>query len=309
MGKNTFYHLPQLTIASGLERFMKCYISVVYKGKKGVYPDTEYMKDLGHDLGEILDRICREFYNVTGTLMQEDFHFIKDDHYLRECIRILSIFGQKGRYYNIDVFTGKRNDIIADPEAGWKSLEKEIEDPAPYYGNSGVFDSRDYYPRVHSKLIAKMERLVRAITLQLTLGKHDDPDGDLRKASVTYMEFGRMQEFGTTDYRSSVKVLQQECHKWIKRSEREILGSKWPTRIITKDQFDSDWPFRCDRVIIECRDKLSCIVNIEGYAFALNGMAKSRFKMPFADDAGVAILGKSIGPFIDMALNLGKDMP
>ena len=105
MGKNTFYHLPQLTIASGLERFMKCYISVVYKGKKGVYPDTEYMKDLGHDLGEILDRICREFYNVTGTLMQEDFHFIKDDHYLRECIRILSIFGQKGRYYNIDVFT------------------------------------------------------------------------------------------------------------------------------------------------------------------------------------------------------------
>ena len=289
---------------------MKCYIAVVHKGRHVSYPDTKYMEKLGHSLEKILDRICEEFYNVAVPLMQEDLDFIKNDNYLRECIRILSIFAQKGRYYNIDILTGKRRDTIADPEEEWKSLEMAIEDPTPYYENDEAF-YRNYYPRVHSKLIAKMERLIRAITLQLTLGKHDDPDGDLRRAYVTYMNFGNMreQEFGTTDYRSSVKVLQQERHKWIKRSERKILKSKWPTRIITKEQFDSNWPFRCDRVIIECRDKLSCIVNIEGYAFALNGFARSRLRIPFAHAAGVAILGKSIGPFIDMALDLGKEMP
>ena len=248
MGKNTFYHLPHLTIASGLERFMKCYISVVYKGKNSLYPDTEYMKKLGHDLGKILDRICGEFYNGTVPLVREDLDFIKNDHYLRECIRILSIFGQKGRYYNIDVFTGKRSDTIDDPEQEWKALEMEIEDPAPYYGNDEAF-YRDYYPRVHSKLIAKMERLVRAITLQFTLGKHDDPYGDIRRAYIPYRNFGSMRnrELGTTDYRSSVDILQQERHKWLKPSEAKILRSKWPMQIITKDQFDRD----CHLDIIE----------------------------------------------------------
>ena len=308
MGKNTFYHLPHLTIASGLERFMKCYIAVVYKGRHTVYPDSKYMEKLGHNLEKILDRICEKFYNVEGPLMRKDLDFIKNDRYLRECIRILSIFGQKGRYYNIDVFTGKRIDIIQDdPEREWKALEMKIEDPIPYYGNIEALD-RDYYPRVHSKLIGKMERLIRAIALQLTLGRHNDPGGYLRQASVVYMDFGSMREFGTTDYRSSVKVLQQESHQRIKRSEREILKSKWPTRVVTKEKFDGDWPFRHDRVIIECRDKLSCIVNVEGCAFALNGVAQSWMKIPFAHDAGVAILGKSIGPFIDMALALGKEV-
>ena len=41
-----------------------------------------------------------------------------------------------------------------------------------------------------------------------------------------------------------------------------------------------------------------------GYAFALNGAARSRYGIPDPHDAGVAILGKSVGPFIDLALNL-----
>ena len=55
---------------------------------------------------------------------------------------------------------------------------------------------------------------------------------------------------------------------------------------------------------VECRDDLFCIVNIGGYDFALNGAARSRFGLPFAHDAGVAVLGKSVGPFIEMAHGL-----
>ena len=55
-----------------------------------------------------------------------------------------------------------------------------------------------------------------------------------------------------------------------------------------------------------CRDELFCIVNINGYDFALNGAAQSKFNYPYPHDMGLAILGKSIGPFIDIALGLAK---
>ena len=83
-----------------------------------------------------------------------------------------------------------------------------------------------------------------------------------------------------------------------------MLSSRWPSRAISKEQFEGDWPFRFDEVVIECREKLFCIVNIEGYDFALNGAAASRYKFPWPHEAGIAILEKSIGPFMDMAFSL-----
>jgi len=47
------------------------------------------------------------------------------------------------------------------------------------------------------------------------------------------------------------------------------------------------------------------IVTIENKDYALNGAAKSRYKLEDVHEAGMAILGKSVGPFIDMALKLG----
>jgi hypothetical protein len=55
--------------------------------------------------------------------------------------------------------------------------------------------------------------------------------------------------------------------------------------------------------------RVFCIVNIEGYDFALNGAAASRFGYPGPHDAGIAILGKSVGPFTDIALSLGRASP
>lgn len=82
------------------------------------------------------------------------------------------------------------------------------------------------------------------------------------------------------------------------------MRAGWPCQAVHKEQFAEAWPFRSDRAIVECRENLFCIVNIEGYAFALNGAAASRFKLPFPHEAGVALLGKSVGPFIDLAFSL-----
>ena len=302
---NTFYHLPHQLMASGFERLMKCYISLVYRGRSGSYPDTAFMRSLGHDLEILLDSICKHYYCGTKRpLIKQEYTFISTDPVLHECIRILSLFGKKGRYYNLDIVAGAVQTPI-DPKREWQALESTVEDPVPFISNPESM-YRDYYPRVHSKLIAKMERLVRTIALQFTLGDHAEKAGELRRTSVVSADFRNLadQELGTNDYRRSVQVLRQEMDKWIRRTDEEIVSSRWPTLTLTEPDCEGEWPFREGRVILECQDNLFCIIYISGYAFALNGAARSRYGIPDPHDAGVAILGKAVGPFIDAALSL-----
>ena len=302
---NTFYHLPHQLLASGFERLMKCYIAVVRKGRDGTYPDQAAMKSLGHDLESLLETICARYYGGTQRpLVRQDLVFITTDPVLKDCVRILSLFGKMGRYYNLDVVTGAGHGPI-DPKGEWEALESRVEDPIPYLDNPERLH-RDYYPRVHSALIAKMERLVRAIAMQFTLGGHADPRGEIRRLSVVYQEFRNLRDdqFGTVDYRRSVEILRGDADHWITRSEQEIAASGWPSLVVSKADFGEEWPFRDDRVTVECRARLFYVVNIGGYDFALNGAARSRFGLPFAHDAGVAVLGKSVGPFIEMARGL-----
>ena len=302
---NTFYHLPHQLMASGFERFMKCYISLVYHGRSGSYPDTAFMKLLGHDLENLLDNICKHYYGgTTRPLIKQEYMFVSTDPVLHECIRILSLFGKKGRYYNLDIVAGAAQTPI-DPKSEWQALESSVEDPVPFISTPELM-YRDYYPRVHSKLIAKMERLVRAIALQFTLGDHAEQAGELRRTSVVSADFRNLadQELGTNDYRRSVQILRQDKDNWIRRTDEEIVSSRWPTLALTETEFEGEWPFLEGRVILERRDSLFCIIYICGYAFALNGAARSRYGIPDPHDAGIAILGKSVGPFIDIARRL-----
>ncbi len=302
---STFYHLPHQLLASGFERLMKCYIAVVRKGREGAYPDRSAMQSLGHDLESLLKTICTEHFGGTlRPLLQQDLTFIRTDPVLKECVRILSLFGMMGRYYNLDVVAGADHRPM-DPKREWEELESRVEDPIPYLSNMERLH-RDYYPRVNCVLISKMERLARAIAMQFTLGEHADPEGEIRRLSVVYTEFRNLldDQFGTVDYRRSVEILRVNADQWISRSDQEIAESGWPSRAVSKAEFGDEWPFRSDRVIVECRKGLFCIVNVGGYDFALNGAARSKFGLPFAHDAGVAVLGKSVGPFIKMARGL-----
>ncbi len=304
MGR-TFYSLPHQLLASGLERSMKCYIAAVHKGREGTYPNRMAMKSLGHDLESLLETICTKYYGGTQRpLVQQDLTFIRGDPVLSDCVRILSLFGKMGRYYNLDVVAGAGHRPM-DPKGEWEALESHVEDPIPYLDNLERLH-RDYYPRVNSALIARMERLVRAIAMQFTLGGHADPEGEIRRLSVVYQEFRNLRDdqFGTIDYRRSVEILRCDTDQWVRRSAQEVAASGWPSLSVSETEFGSEWPFRDNRVTVECREGLFCVVNIGGYDFALNGAARSRFGLPFAHDAGVAVLGKSVGPFIDMAHGL-----
>ena len=96
---NTFYHLPHQLLASGFERLMKCHIVLVHAGRHGKWPDTAFMKRICHDLTGLLQAICSDYYGgTTRPLMQAELEFLKTDRILSECVRILSLFGEKGRH-------------------------------------------------------------------------------------------------------------------------------------------------------------------------------------------------------------------
>ena len=302
---NDFYHLPHLLLASGLERLMKCYICLVHEARNGSYPNTQDMKDLGHDLSKLSKNLEQDFFAVNDIpLLKDDYLFLKNNELLKSILSVLSEFGKFGRYYNLDVVTGRQT-LPIDPKEQWEALERQIEDITPYLGEDATEAlMRDYYPRVHSQIIAKLERFIRAIAMQFTLGQHG---GKLQQFSCAFTSFRGLTDeiMGTTDYRRSVTILNKQKKNWLKRSEKELQDSPWPRQVITRSGFDGEWPFRAEHVVIECRERLFCFVNIHGYDFALNGAAASRHAAPFPHDAGMAIIGKSVGPFIDMALDLG----
>lgn len=302
---NDFYHLPHLLLASGLERFTKCYICLAHEAKEGKYPDFNMLKTFGHNLSELNEEITNNYFaNNNIPALKEDLLFLKEDEKLKTILKILSEFGKYARYYNLDVVTGKNTPF--NPQDEWERLERSIEDPTPYLtsdDHEGLHS--DYYPRVNSKIIATIERFIRAITRQFTLGGHG---GKLSQYYIPFNPFRGMmdKDLGTKDYRHSVQVLKTKKETWIKRTKEEVKKSPWPTKEIFKKQFSGEWPFRSDKVIVELREGFFCVINIEGYDFALNSAAKSRFNLPYPHDAGLAILGKSIGPFINTTLNLGK---
>jgi hypothetical protein len=304
---NDFYHLPQQLLASGLERLLKCYFCLVYEARNGRFPDKSFLTSIRHSLVKAKQMLVDDYFESNGIpLLVDDLSFLRSDVLLDEIIRILSEFGKMARYYNLEVVTGSPNPPI-DPTSEWERLEAKIEDPSPYFAPDSLEAlHRDYYPRVNAKIVAKLERFVRAIAMQFTLGKHG---GRLQQLSPTIFDFIMLKDeaFGTTDYRRSVVRNQQTKENWNRRSKERALRSRWPSSLITEASFGDKWPFRTDEVVVECRESVFCIVNIQGYDFALNGSARSRFGFPSPHDAGLAILGKSIGPFIDLAFSLSSD--
>lgn len=298
-----FLHLPQQLLASGFERLMKCYFCLVEEAINGQYPDTNFLKDLGHDLQKLKKTLVGDYFPTNNSpLLSDDLEYLKNDKLLEGIIHVLSEFGQKARYYNLDIITGSEKPPI-DPKKEWEELESGIDDPIPYLSSDSMEEYyRDYLPRVNARIIAKLERMARAIAMQFTLGNHG---GKLKQMSSTLSQFRniRNSKFGTIDYRRSVELIKDE---WSERCKEDVLSSPWPSMVVSKDRFDEEWPFHHDEVVIECREDLFCVVNIKGYDFALNGSAKSRFNYPYPHDAGIAILGKSVGPFIKLAFSLSS---
>ena len=309
---NDFYYLPFQLISSGFERLMKCYICLGHIEKEGVFPKPELFRNkLKHDLIKLKNHITTNYFQENSQALSDDLTYLKTDKDLEKLIGLLSEFGKFARYYNLNVVTGE-----VDPGIDVKALWEEYE-TSYVLGNKMLlekltnFETRnEVLDLITRKIIEKLERFTRALSRQFTLGKL----GALaQQYSPSVYDFLMLKdsELGNIDYRKNTTRFVQREHKPHKRTIKDEYNRKrnkdYKSLLITKDSFNEEWPFYADKVIIECRQKHWCVVTIDNFDYALNGAAKGRYKIEDVHEAGMAILGKSVGPFIDMALKLGEE--
>jgi hypothetical protein len=307
---NDFYFLPFQLLSSGFERIMKCHICLGYHEKDARYPST-IIKELGHDLLKIKKEICNNFFKTNHiSALSKDYEFLTTNKDLEEVLGLLSEFGKYARYYNFDIIASNEKQN-KDIKTLWQEFEKKIicsnEAMKIKMLNIEAFD--EVYGYSKRSIIIILERFMRAICRQFTLGKLGKKAFQLSSATSYFYEL-RDDMLGNHDYRKETLPFQQKNLK-----TRKITLFDWIRRwsnpkshylTIKKKNFIGDWPFYHNTVTIECINQYWCTITIAGRIYALNGSAKGKFKLENPHDAGVAIIGKSIGPFIDKALALGK---
>lgn len=308
-GVNDFYFLPFQLLSSGIERLLKCMICIGYHQKRAKFPNSRKIKT--HDLLKLKERVLQNYFKKDSPIaLKTDFEFLSNDHALEKLLFFLSEFGKYARYRNLDVLTGAKETSI-DVKQLWKTYELDL---IMNYQSSPIdfldYEKVDEIKRlVISTMVSSLEKAIRGLSRQFTLGALREK-GKQHAGPLFDFLFLMDNDLGNTDYRKSTMRYQAEPKKVHKRSKEDELERKnnpeFKSKTIFKHEYEGQWPFFSDEVIIECRQKHWCIITIDSNDYALNGSASRRYKLENVFEAGMAKQGMSVGPFIDMALELGK---
>jgi hypothetical protein len=310
---NNFYFLPFQLVSSGFERLMKCHICLGFYENNNRYPDFIYLKSCGgrsgHDLIELKDKILDSFFQTNNIpAIEEDLDFIRNDNNLNYLIDLLSEFGKYARYYNFDIVTN-RSMPSRDVKSAWNIYINNFIQSNPDLSNKSIqFESQnEVIQTVYREIVVKFERFVRAISRQFTIGQLG---AKARKYSPILDPFIMLsdEQLGNKDYRNRTtrhKTKIENVHqRTILDEAKRKFNDKYKHKLIKKSDYDGEWLFYYDEIIVECRENHWFIVTINGNDYALNGAAKARYKLEDVFEGGMAILGKSIQPFIDIAKEL-----
>lgn len=305
---NDFYFLPFQLLSQGFERFMKAYICIGHFNKHGKLPDFKYLKNLGHDLEKLLNEIMHNYFtDYERPQFYTDKDFIETNSDIKELLFILSEFGKLSRYHNFDLITGNTK-IGINAKKLWEKFENRLLDDDDYEKLMDIERCNEVFHKISNHIIILFEKFVSSLSRQFIF-KCMGQKG-LQLSASTFFDFGMLYEkdYGIKDYRKQTTKFKETPKKVHKRTvideiERK-LNPQFKSKKIRKNDYEGDWPFYADEVIVECRQKHWCIVSIDGYDYALNGSAKGRYKLQNPHDAGMAILGKNTSDFITIAFEL-----
>ncbi len=308
---NGFYFLPFQLLSQGFERFMKAYICLGYFHKYQEMPNFRYLKNIGHDLEKLLKEITKNYYfDFERPQFDLDNDFIRSNSDLKELLFILSEFGKLSRYHNFDLITDNAK-IGVDTKKLWEDFENKVLDKEDFEKLMDFNLSHEVSQKISKHIIKVFERFISALSRQFIFKCLGQKGSQITASS--FFEFGMLYEkdFRNKDYRKQTTRYKESPKTVHKRTVADEIKRKvnpdYKSRKIKRSEFEGDWPFYSDEVIIECRQQFWCIVTIDGFDYALNGSAKGRYKLENPHDAGMAILGKSLSEFIKMALELNKE--
>ena len=164
-------------MSQGFERLLKLTMTLILYGE-GAQPSGEHFKKkYRHRLLTLLDDILAKA-RTDADLMQrpalrDDIDFCASDKHLREMFDIFGEFGERDRYYSLDVVLDGHSPAD-DPMRRWEALETAIhsEDPKWYrlMESDPTLWSERWYLHLAATQVATLQRAARFLVRLWTLG-------------------------------------------------------------------------------------------------------------------------------------------
>lgn len=151
-------------------------------------------------LDEVVNICDKEKYSNQSEAAKQDFLFMEQkNNDLRKIINILTDFGVRYRYYNMDIITGK-TPSGDDPESQWQEFEFEILHRNPDGKNLVLNKLDEGYQIINKHITTLLARFCRALCRLFTLGPISNYGKSLSAGIIHPFLFLTDGELGKTDW-------------------------------------------------------------------------------------------------------------
>jgi len=207
--ENDFYFLPFLILSNGIERLLKIIICLNSWSLYGKFPITNDIKT--HDLVSLNEKVLSDCFSTSSPALQDDYSFITSNNTFKKFLHYLSEFGRYSRFYNLDVVTQNPDRKSMDIQRLWEKLETNLlmedDDLRETYlenmqnMNPEKFEKlKETFSINNKKITILIERYIRALVRQFTLGKFRDTGQQFSGVLRNFL-FLEDSELGNHDYR------------------------------------------------------------------------------------------------------------
>jgi len=288
------YFMPSQTLSQGLERMMKVILFLSGKVEKG-----QLKSKFSHDLKKLWKKLTAE--NIVAPI---------PDPFFDDILNILSEFGHNARYYYISILD--EEPLNFNPQEEWEKLESRFlnEDPRRYKMLTNGDDAKRLIKEMVKRLQVPIEMLINRLSKAIVY-YHIREDGWVIPSVIKAFASIGENSFGNNIYKEWPQSI-EFIAKPHKRNWHDFLVRLFhpfrKTKVISKRDYQGEWPFRdVKKVRIEkrmCKRGPLHIITINGFDCALDGKTAATLKIARPYEAGLAVVGVSTQPFLDLAMGL-----
>lgn len=201
---NDFYDPILIYLSSGLERLFKSMICLNFKEINGRLPNyTELMgKNNGHDIEYLKEKVESFCIPIDRPFAAADYDIITKDKFINDVCKILSAYGQKARYFNLDAVLGREQELNAKNE--WQGLEASLAEE--YYGFNKywemILDGKQIdklRKKSNELIVGRLEIFFRAICRQFVFGSFSSESQMFRFQIESFYDIDD-KNIGKTEY-------------------------------------------------------------------------------------------------------------
>ena len=212
---NDFYDPPLIYLSGGLERLFKSMLCLNFKEKNSRLPKSNELWNNrnGHDIVFLKEKIEKICIPIDLPFAKDDFKIITENVTVNEICGVLSAYGSRARYFNLDAILGKEQEF--DAKAKWEKIETSV--LKEFYGEKKFYKMLEkpklldeIYNKSSELLVSKIELFLRAITRQFIFGNFSSNSNTYLFQIEAFTDIEDKQ-IGKTDYRKF------QNHETIKR--------------------------------------------------------------------------------------------